>query len=228
MPSRSGPATGTGRWSLLPPVETDPTQRALATAEQLLDRYGVITRGSVVAEGVPGGYAGVYRVLSSAEEAGWVRRGYFVEHLGAAQFGSTGAVDRLRLPAGDDATVLVLAATDPASPYGAAVPWPERVEDGDGTHRPGRKAGAVVVTVDGALVLYLERGGRTALTYSADPEVADLAARALAGQVRSGRLAALSVGRIDGEPALSADHPLAAALQDAGFHPAPQGLRLRR
>ena len=224
-PSRSGPATGTGRWSVLPAVETDPTARALATAEQLLDRYGVLTRGSVVTEGVPGGFAGVYRVLASAEEAGRVRRGYFVEHLGASQFGTTGAVDRLRALGTDDGEALVLAATDPASPFGSAVPWPDH---GDGSHRPGRKAGALVVTVGGALVLYLERGGRSVLTYTDSAEPVQQAAQALASLVRHGRLAALTVAKIDGGSALTTDHPLAAALQTAGFHTAPQGLRLRR
>jgi ATP-dependent Lhr-like helicase len=221
---------------VVPPVEPDPTVRALATAEQLMDRYGVLTRGSVVAEGIPGGYAGVYRVLAGAEEAGRVRRGYFVEHLGAAQFGSTGAVDRLRLAPtrrGEDGaedegpTTLVLAATDPASPFGASVPWPERPEETEGTHRPGRKAGAIVVTVDGELSVYLERGGRTALTYTQDAETLRSAAGRLAEQVRRGRLAGLTVGKIDGAAAL-ADSALSAALQGAGFHTAPQGLRLRR
>lgn len=220
-----------GRWSLLPEVETDPTVRALATAEQLLDRYGVLTRGSVTAENIPGGYAGVYRVLAGAEEAGRVRRGYFVEHLGAAQFGSTGAIDRLRLPPSgrDDGgpAVLVLAATDPANPYGAAVPWPEPGE-GEATHRPGRKAGALVVLVDGRLAVYLERGGRTALTYTDEEEATSAAAHALADLVRRGRVGGLTVAKIDGAPALGHPHPLAAALADAGFHTAPQGLRLRR
>src|SRR6476646_5782750 len=107
MPSRSGPPTAAGRWSLLPPTEPDATVRSYATAEVLLDRYGVVTRGSVVAEGVVGGFAGVYRVLAAAEESGRVRRGYFVEGLGAAQFATGGAVDRLRaqsrpLPDGRD------------------------------------------------------------------------------------------------------------------------------
>ncbi|QDO89288.1 DEAD/DEAH box helicase [Ornithinimicrobium ciconiae] len=233
-PTRSGPPTGVGRWSALPVVETDATARAVATAEQLLDRYGVLTRGSVVAESVPGGFAGVYRVLATAEEAGRVRRGYFVEHLGASQFGSTGAVDRLRALGTGDGAALVLAATDPASPFGAAVPWPDRVApeapgpEATTGHRPGRKAGALVVTVDGELVLYLERGGRTALTYTDDGEVVTAVAAALAARVRSGHLAALTVGKIDGVSALSSTHPLGSALQQAGFHTAPQGLRLRR
>ena len=237
MPSRSGPPTGIGRWSLLPPVEPDTTVRALATAEQLLDRYGVLTRGSVVAEGIPGGYAGVYRVLATAEEAGRVRRGYVVEGLGAAQFGTAGAIDRLRALTGDrdrpgrDPEVVLLAATDPANPYGAAVPWPAR--DDETTHRPGRKAGAMVVLVDGALVLYLERGGRSALTFTvpdhldADDTWAGVAGT-LVRAVRRQTLAALTVAKIDGAGALGSAAPLARALVDAGFHTAPQGLRLRR
>ena len=237
MPSRSGPPTGIGRWSLLPPVEPDTTVRALATAEQLLDRYGVLTRGSVVAEGIPGGYAGVYRVLATAEEAGRVRRGYVVEGLGAAQFGAAGAIDRLRALTGDrdrpgrDPEVVLLAATDPANPYGAAVPWPAR--DDETTHRPGRKAGAMVVLVDGALVLYLERGGRSALTFTvpdhldADDTWAGVAGT-LVRAVRRQTLAALTVAKIDGAGALGSAAPLARALVDAGFHTAPQGLRLRR
>ncbi len=240
LPSRSGPPGSVGRWSLLPPLEQDPTVRSLATAEQLLDRYGVLTRGSVVAEGIAGGYAGVYRVLAGAEEAGRVRRGYVVEGLGAAQFGTAGAIDRLRALDGDrDAPgrqpeVVLLAATDPANPYGASVAWPGPPDDG-GTHRPGRKAGAMVVLVDGELVLYLERGGRTALTFGTGPAEGaepdgrwEAVASALAGAVRSGALGGLTVARIDGGPALGSASPLAAALTAAGFHTAPQGLRLRR
>ncbi|WP_130013258.1 DEAD/DEAH box helicase [Serinicoccus sediminis] len=243
-PVRSGPPATVGRWSLLPPIETDPTVRALAGAEQLLDRYGVLTRGSVVAEGIPGGFAGVYRVLSGAEEAGRVRRGYVVEGLGAAQFGSSGAIDRLRalshehrpVSSADGADqgpeVVLLAATDPASPFGASVPWPERGDD-EGSHRPARKAGSMVVLVDGALALYLERGGRSALTMEPPPEAATdavwaAAARALVTAVRRGSLSGITIAKIDGGGALASTHPLAAALADAGFHTAPQGLRLRR
>jgi ATP-dependent Lhr-like helicase len=254
LPVRSGPPTATGRWSLLPPVEGEATVRALATAEQLLDRYGVLTRGSVVAEGIAGGYAGVYRVLATAEEAGRVRRGYVVEGLGAAQFGTAGAIDRLRALDHDEEQpgrapeVVLLAATDPANPYGASVPWPERgvsPDDGQdaaadetavpstGTHRPGRKAGSMVVLVDGALVLYLERGGRTALTFSAPPRldpgvVWSGVADALVGAVRSGALRGVTIARVDGGPALGSTSPLTSALVEAGFHTAPQGLRLRR
>jgi ATP-dependent Lhr-like helicase len=248
--SRTGPPPDTtGRWSLLPPRETDPTVTAYARAEVLLDRYGVLTRGSVGAEDSPGGFGAVYRVLRAAEEAGRVRRGYFVEGLGAAQFGTTGAVDRLRavgrpLPqpehprgapnaqiraAGPSA--LVLAACDPANPYGAALPWPARPaadpEAGKG-HQPGRKAGAVVILVDGALVLYVERGGRTLLTWSEDPTLLQSAADALALSVHEGTLGKLTVERSDGEHVLRSGHPLTHALAQAGFHATPRGLRLRR
>lgn len=135
LPARVGPPSAAGRWSLLPPVEPDATLVAYATAEVLLDRYGVLTRGSVMAESVPGGFAAVYRVMAAAEESGRVRRGYFVEGLGAAQFASSGAVDRLRAQARsigdtgrerDEAPAVVLAACDPANPYGAALTWPDR------------------------------------------------------------------------------------------------------
>ncbi|WP_270887662.1 ATP-dependent helicase [Pedococcus sp. 5OH_020] len=252
LPARSGPPTGAGRWSLLPPPDPDPTVRAYATAEVLLDRYGVVTRGSVVAEDVPGGFAAVYRVLAAAEESGRVRRGYFVESLGAAQFSTTGAVDRLRAgvrpllgaPTGRTAAVpaTVLAATDPANAYGAALPWPDRTsvrtgdELGDDApssgsrrgHQPGRKAGALVVLVDGELVLYVERGGKTLLSWTDEPDALQSAADALALAVREGALGRLTVEKADGDAVLGSGHPLAAALAQAGFHATPRGLRLRR
>jgi ATP-dependent helicase Lhr and Lhr-like helicase len=262
MSPRSGPSTAAGRWSLLPTIESDTTVRSYATAEVLLDRYGVVTRGSVVAEGVSGGFAGVYRVLAAAEESGRVRRGYFVEGLGAAQFATTGAVDRLRAgsrplpngpePLGDRSresppSAFVLAASDPANPYGAALGWPARVTDlsdssesgkaapepaptsrqGSG-HRPGRKAGALVVLVDGLLTLYVERGGKTLLSWTDDAALLQSAADALALAVREGALGRLTVEKADGASVLRPDHPLATALAAAGFHATPRGLRLRR
>ncbi|NYG08082.1 ATP-dependent Lhr-like helicase [Phycicoccus badiiscoriae] len=251
VPTRSGPPSGAGRWSLLPEVELDATVRAYATAEVLLDRYGVVTRGSVVAEDVPGGFAGVYRVLAAAEESGRVRRGYFVESLGASQFSTTGSVDRLRAGAravGDEADravpAMVLAATDPANAYGAALPWPDRAtepDDGaDGSspgaksaggkrgHQPARKAGALVVLVDGELVLYVERGGKTLLSWTDDEQALQGAADALALAVREGALGRLTVEKADGGAVLGSAHPLASALAKAGFHATPRGLRLRR
>ncbi|WP_341350827.1 hypothetical protein [Nocardioides convexus] len=154
----------------------------------------MVTRGAVVNERVPGGFAAVYKVLSAFEESGRCRRGYFVEGLGAAQFGTAGAVDRLRtfVPTGleDKPVAVALAATDPANPFGAALPWPQaaRGEDESAGHRPGRKAGALVVLVDGALVLYVERGGRTLLTWSEEPALLAPAAEALSTAVRRGTL----------------------------------------
>jgi ATP-dependent Lhr-like helicase len=220
--------------------------RAHAIAEVLLDRYGVVTRGAVAAERVPGGYAAVYKVLAAAEEAGRVRRGYFVEGLGAAQFAGSGAVDRLRAPepivsqakssatgitserVGADVRTLVLAAADPANPYGAALPWPGRADDTATSHRPGRKAGALVVLVGGELVLYVERGGRTLLSWTEDPEPLQAAADALALAVHDGALGRLTVERADGAHVLGSGQPLAQALERSGFHATPRGLRLRR
>ncbi|HEY0485017.1 MAG TPA: ATP-dependent helicase [Mycobacteriales bacterium] len=253
LPARGGPPAAAGRWTRLPDRETDPTRRAHALAEVLLERYGVLTRGAVVAEGTPGGFAAVYPVLSALEESGRARRGYFVDGLGGAQFAVPGAVDRLRSVAADlerqaagrpiasawatpapggprsprapaAPRAVVLAATDPANPYGAALPWPER-SDGTTGHRPGRKAGALVVLVDGALGLYVERGGRTLLSWSDDAEVLQLAADALALAVAEGWLGTLSVERADG--AGVHDSPLAQALTAAGFRVTPRGLRLR-
>jgi ATP-dependent Lhr-like helicase len=235
--SRTGPPTAAGRWTRLPARDADPTRRAAAYGEQLLDRYGVVTRGAVMAEDPAGGFAGVYPVLAALEERGAARRGYFVEGLGAAQFAVPGAVDRLRALAEPNPRnesgylpALVLAATDPANPYGAALPWPERVveDSGEATstgHRAGRKAGALVVLVDGDLVLYVERGGRTLLSYDEAPDRLAVAAKALADAVHSGALGALSVERADGGAVRGS--ALAQALTAAGFHATPRGLRLR-
>ena len=205
-------------------------------------------------------------MLRAFEESGTCRRGYFVDSLGAAQFASPGAVDRLRTfateprepgpygqpPAGRPA--LVLAATDPATPFGAALPWPDRATTGAGPgagtasgpgsgpgpgaesapeqgaaggHRPGRKAGALVVLVDGRLVLYVERGGRTLLSWSDDPAALQPAADALALAVRDGSLGSLAVERADGGQVRTEAAALATALESAGFRATPRGLRLR-
>ncbi|MEH0840780.1 ATP-dependent helicase [Micromonospora sp. CPCC 205711] len=238
LPTRGGPPTVAGRWSRLPERDTDPTRRAAALADVLLERHGVVTRGAVVGEQVTGGFAAVYPVLSALEERGVARRGYFVEGLGAAQFAVPGAVDRIRALAdpadgarGRGGPTVVLAATDPANPYGAALPWPERVVDsGDGAapatgHRAGRKAGALVVLVGGDLVLYVERGGRTILSFTDDGDALTAAGKALADAVHSGALGAISVERADGEAVRSS--PLRDALTAAGFRATPRGLRLR-
>ncbi|MEV7417656.1 ATP-dependent helicase [Streptomyces sp. NPDC089919] len=228
--SRTGPPTVSGRWSLLPPAEPDPTHRAHAVARTLLDRHGVVTRGAVAAEGIEGGFSAVYRVLSAFEDSGQARRGYVVEGLGAAQFAMDGAVDRLRAAAtakdrAESALeARVLAAADPANAYGAALPWPEP-PDGAG-HKPGRKAGSLVVLVDGELALYLERGGKTLLAWPEPDSPALLAATAaLAAAARAGQVGALTVERTNGTAALTS--PLGRSLESAGFHATPKGLRLR-
>jgi len=231
LPSRSGPPTVSGRWSLLPlgePGETDRTRRLHALAGTLLDRHGVLIRGAVAAERVTGGFGALYPVLRAMEEAGQCRRGYFVEGLGAAQFALPGAVDRMRAmadPAAAPRPAIVLAAADPANAYGAALPWPPRPDETPGGHRPGRKAGALVVLADGELVLYVERGGKTLLSWTSDQAVLDPAAAALAAAVRDGALGRLTVERADGAGVY--DSPLARALESAGFRPTPRGLRLR-
>ena len=210
-----------------------------ASAEQLLERHGVVTRGAVIAERASGGFAGVYPVLKAMEEAGRCRRGYFVDALGAAQFAVPGAVDRMRslvdrgsVQSRGEPQTVVLAAADPANPYGAALSWPERsATAADGApaaerpgHRPGRKAGAVVILVDGGLILYVERGGRTLLTFSDEPDRLRRAADALALAVRDGALGRLAVERADGGEVYSS--PMARALTEAGFRPTARGLRL--
>ncbi|MEU1124779.1 DEAD/DEAH box helicase [Streptomyces sp. NPDC005899] len=231
--SRTGPPTVSGRWSLLPPAEPEPTHRAHALARTLLDRHGVVTRGAVQAEGVEGGFSAMYRVLAAFEDSGQARRGYVVEGLGAAQFAMDGAVDRLRAVStardradpGDPPRALVLAAADPANAYGAALPWPES-PDGAG-HKPGRKAGALVVLVGGELTLYMERGGKTLLAWPTDPADPALraAAEALASAARAGALGTVTVERTNGASSLTS--PLGRTLEEAGFLATPRGLRLR-
>ncbi|QEV98987.1 ATP-dependent helicase [Microbacterium caowuchunii] len=224
-PARS--ATAGGRWSVLPAAESDPTLRATAAAGLLLDRYGVVTRGAVQNEGIPGGFAQMYRVLSGFEEAGHCRRGYLIEKLGAAQFAASATIDRLReyaaLPDPPPRTAVTLAATDPANPYGAALGWPARES---GKHRPGRKAGALVVLVDGELVLYLERGGKTALAFSEDEEELAAATRSLATTARARALETLTIEQVNGTFVIGA--AIGRMLRDAGFVESPRGMTLRR
>ncbi len=221
--------------------------RRRALAELLLERYGVLTREQVLAEGVAGGFSSVYGALSELETLGVCRRGYFVEGLGGAQFALPGAVERLR--AGGSAredTTLVLAAVDPAQPYGAVLPWPRR--EGQ-TRGPARVAGAYVVFVEHEPVLYLERGGRGIVTLIPEALLAHaggvasrsvqvalsaperertplvLALRALAEAVRAGRVDAIALERIDGEPAIGSE--LEPALVELGFRQGPRKLTLR-
>jgi ATP-dependent Lhr-like helicase len=201
--------------------------RAHAQALTLLERHGVLTKGAVAAERVPGGFGAVYPVLRAMEETGQCRRGYFVEGLGGAQFALPGAVDRMRALAQGQGQVetVTLPAADPAQPYGAALPWPTRPGETAAAHRPGRKAGALVVLHSGELVLYVERGGKTLLSWSDDTEVLKPCAAALATAVREGALGRMTVERADG--ATVHGSPLAEALESAGFRPTPRGLRLR-
>jgi ATP-dependent Lhr-like helicase len=236
LPHSVGPPTTAGRWSLSPALpstasqpllsQAEQTRRAHARAETFLERHGVLTRGALDTERVTGGFAGIYRVLRAMEEMGRCRRGYVVEGLGAAQFAIPGAIDRLRAVGQRDegrTAAVVLAATDPAQPYGAALPWPPT--KGEVRHRPGRKAGALAVLVDGAAVLYVERGGRSLLSFTDDTDTLRAAVSALAGAVAQGWLGSLSVERADGEAALGS--ALAKLLYEAGFRATPRGLRLR-
>ncbi|MEJ8279071.1 ATP-dependent helicase [Pseudonocardia sp. DW16-2] len=308
MPSRTGPPSVGGRWSVAVPREPDATRRAHAAAEAFLERHGVLTRGALGTERVTGGFAAVYKVLRAMEESGRCRRGYIVEGLGAAQFAVPGAIDRVRALAGPDGgsaapppttprtlgagpgavttdpgdpggtatgdddtgalsgpyadvpedllapglhpgagagrhdefdrrggrpqtpreawrglSRLVLAATDPAQPYGAALPWPDT--SGDTRHRPGRKAGALVALVDGAPALYVERGGKSLLSFTESHDELRAAAESLAGAVHEGWLGSLAVERADGQDSLAS--ALSEVLTEAGFRVTPKGLRLR-
>ncbi|HEV2075242.1 MAG TPA: hypothetical protein VGR10_03300, partial [Thermoleophilaceae bacterium] len=199
-------------------------------AEVLLERYGIVTRETVLAEGVAGGFASLYGELSNLETLGTARRGYFVEGLGGAQFALSAAVERLRgLRSDEPAGALVLAATDPANPYGAALPWP-RLEEGSG-RRPRRVAGAYVVMLEAEPLLYVERGGRALLSLRAPlqgrgepapwlPE----ALEALADHVRRGRSGRLAIERFDGQAVVGS--PFEEALVEAGFRQGPRRLTL--
>ncbi len=185
----------------------------------MLERYGIVTRETVLAEGIPGGFSTLYSELGNLELLGTARRGYFVEGLGGAQFALPGAVERLRsLPEGEGA-YLALAATDPANPYGASLPWPKL----EGGRRPGRTPGAHLLLRDGEPLVFLERGGRGLLRLK-PLEGAELeeAMRALADAVRAGQLPKLAVEKLDGEPVIGSGHE--DALIDAGFSRGPRKL----
>jgi ATP-dependent helicase Lhr and Lhr-like helicase len=245
--SRQAPLEAAGRWSLVaeavattvalaggtPPSDT---ARRAALTEALLERHGLVTRDAVAAEGIPGGFGAVYPVLREMEDRGRVRRGYFVEGLGGAQFALPAAVDRLRaLRSGSDTPVseagrtLLLAAADPANPYGASLAWPrEGASDTPSSGRsPARAAGAYVVLHDGLPVLFLERGGRSLQTFPAfaDADVADASVEALGGLVRDGRQRRLQVERVDGLPVAQSPHR--ARLGELGFRPGYRGIVLQ-
>ena len=227
LPSRTGPPAAAGRWSALPAVLGGTAERARAIGDVLLDRNGIVTRGSVVAEHVEGGFAAVYRVLSTFEDAGRCRRTYAVDGLGAAQFALPVAVDQLRGDgrSADVPQVVVLGATDPANAYGAALAWPAL--PGTGVHRPARKAGALVVLVDGVAVLYLEKGGKSLLAWPGEDEDLTAAARALADSGPTLGMGRAPIVRVNGTDV--ADHSrVADALQAAGFVATPKGVRLPR
>ncbi len=215
-----------GRWSLTAPLfgeANDPVARRRAIGELLLERYGILTREQVLAEGVQGGFTGIYSELSQLETLGTARRGYFVEGLGGAQFALSGAVERLRSVSDREDPPLVLAAVDPAQPYGAALPWPARGE-GDG-RRPSRVAGAYVVLAGGEPILYLERGGKALQTLVApEDERLEPALVALVEYVRSGAIKRLALEKVDGEAAMgSRCAPMLARL---GFQEGPRRLTL--
>jgi len=241
-----------GRWSLSAPLFADAPAygpRLRAQAEILLERYGLVTRETVLAEGIPGGFASLYGELANLETLGTARRGYFVEGLGGAQFALSAAVERLRgLRSEEPAGALVLAATDPANPYGASLPWPKREEaapskgaggapgaesprGGVSRRRPQRVAGAYLVTVDADPCLYLERSGKGLLALrepfdldgTPEPWLVE-ALDALADHVRQGRLGRLGLERFDGDPVVGS--PLEPLLVEAGFRQGPRKLTL--
>ena len=233
--SRLGPPAGAGRWSLVgplrhqasastEPVLATPTEMAHAKALQLLERYGVLTREAALGEGIEGGFAGVYPVLKALEDQGRVRRGYFVAGLGAAQFALPGAVDRLRAARAatdrddDEVEALVLAATDPGQPFGASLPWP------DNAGRPGRSAGAHVVLAAGHVVAFLERGGRSLVTFPASVEHPTWP-DALVSLVKDGRYRSIEIAKVDGRPVRETD--TADRLRAAGFAEGYRGLVYR-
>ncbi len=215
------PTATQGRWSLVR-LSGEPSARALA--ELLLERQGIVTRDSVRAEGIPGGYGAVYSELRALETLGLCRRGYFVEGLGGAQFALGGAVERLRElrpQEGEEAEALVLAAADPAQPYGAALPWPKKADG-----RAARVAGAHVVLLGGEAALFVERGGRTLVTLR-EPGEAWLrpVLAALVEHARRNRRKRLAVERLDGEPV--ADSAMLPLLVEAGFIAGPRRAILR-
>jgi ATP-dependent Lhr-like helicase len=237
-----------GRWSLTASLfaaagaaEVDPGARRRAQAELLLERYGILTRELVLAEGVAGGFAALYPELCRLETLGVARRGYFVEGLGGAQFALPGAVERLRAQrAPEEAPAVVLAATDPAQPYGAALPWAVRQSApprtgprsssspspaASTTRRPARVPGAYVVVAGAAPVLYLERGGRAlqVLCAAEDPRV-EVALGALAAAARAGGLGRLALERVNGAPVMGTRWE--AELAAVGFHAGPRRLTL--
>ena len=231
-----------GRWSLIRSGEEISGSReaegisaAAATlwAVEMVERYGILTRGCVVSEGFPGGFAQAYQFFSDFEISGACRRGYYVRGLGGAQFAVPGAVDQLRhiedrrgRDGGDDPDkrALTLSVTDPANPYGAALSWPE-VAEGKGT--PKRNPGALVTLVAGRPALYIERGGKTAVDFGSLSDAARVeAATSLVRTCRRGDMATFTIEKINGRSIRESEWW--DALREAGFAEVPRGLTLRR
>jgi ATP-dependent Lhr-like helicase len=228
---RAGPPGSEGRWALLPKIEAGKrpteTERRAALAVQLLERYGVLTREVVYTENIPGGFSAVYEVLKAMEESGKIRRGYFVSGCGATQFALPGADDRLRAlrEEPDEPRNIILAATDPANPYGSALPWPER----EGA-RPGRSAGAQVILHNGHLVAWIGRTEKSLITFLPDVapergECAEAITRALTELVEEGRRRAVLISKVDGAP--PEESALAEYLSRAGFSLGSRGFLKR-
>ena len=220
--TRLGPPAGSGRWSLVAPLldpRPSPTESALARAQQMLERHGVVTREAVNAEGIDGGFTSVYGMLKVLEERGQARRGYFISGLGAAQFALPGAVDRLRSgrEVGHASPPVALSAADPAQPYGAALAWPAS------TSRPSRVPAAVVVLVDGEAAAWFDRRSHHLITF--ETGVGDSWIDALAATVKDGRFRQLEVRKINGEPLI--ESPLAVVLRSHGFIDGYKGLIYR-
>ena len=235
---RIGPPSSEGRWSLTADRvsgEISPTEWSTATAQQLLSRYGVVTREVAGAEGIEGGFSAVYDVLKAMEDAGRIRRGYFVGGVGAMQFALPAALELMRSfkNASDDVESVVVSATDPANPYGTMLKWPApNAADSAAGRGPTRTVGALVILVDGALAGYVARGGRQLLTFVPEDEPA----RTTTSRALATRLAAIArgeegrggllVSEINGIP--TSEHPLAPFLIDAGFNASAMGFQMRK
>ena len=232
--NRIGPPAGQGRWSLVAPLlepTPHPTEASHAQALQMVERYGIVTREAVLAEGITGGFTNVYGVLKVLEERGQVRRGYFVDGLGAAQFAVPGAVDRLRaaretpdplLHPEDVPDPIVLAATDPANPYGGTLPWPAS------TGRPARSASALVVLRAGTLLAWFDRRSHHLVTFP-DTLLDTSWAGALMSLVSQGRGTSVEVRKVNGDTLTGPDAPdgFVEILRSAGFADGYRGMTFR-